>query len=46
LVRTVRDQFLVEIDDGVDLAELNRLFSAWFEVVYHGWCMPDGADTA
>jgi len=33
--RTVRDQFLVEIDDGVDLAGLNRLFSAWLEVVYH-----------
>jgi putative transposase len=33
--RTVRDQFLVEIDDGVELAELNRLFSAWLEVVYH-----------
>jgi len=33
--RTVRDQFLVEIDDGVDLSELNRLFSAWLEVVYH-----------
>ncbi len=33
--RTVRDQFLVEIDDGVDLAELSRLFSAWLEVVYH-----------
>jgi putative transposase len=33
--RTVRDQFLVEVDDGVDLAELNRLFSAWLEVVYH-----------
>jgi putative transposase len=33
--RTVRDQFLVEIDDGVDLVELNRLFSAWLEVVYH-----------
>jgi len=32
---TVRDQFLVEIDDGVELAELNRLFSAWLEVVYH-----------
>ncbi|MDQ3592455.1 MAG: DDE-type integrase/transposase/recombinase [Actinomycetota bacterium] len=33
--RTVRDQFLVEIDDGVGLVELNRLFSAWLEVVYH-----------
>ncbi len=33
--RTVRDQFLVEIDDGVGLTELNRLFSAWLEVVYH-----------
>jgi putative transposase len=33
--RTVRDQFLVEIDDGVQLGELNRLFSAWLEVVYH-----------
>jgi len=33
--RTVRDQFLVEIDDGVELVELNRLFSAWLEVVYH-----------
>ncbi len=33
--RTVRDQFLVEIDDGMELAELNRLFSAWLEVVYH-----------
>ena len=33
--RTVRDQFLVEIDDGVELSELNRLFSAWLEVVYH-----------
>lgn len=33
--RTVRDQFLVEIDDGVELADLNRLFSAWLEVVYH-----------
>jgi len=33
--RTVRDQFLVEIDDGVELAELGRLFSAWLEVVYH-----------
>src|SRR5919109_30419 len=33
--RTVRDQFLVEIDDGGELTELNRLFSAWLEVVYH-----------
>jgi putative transposase len=33
--RTVRDQFLVEIDDGAELPELNRLFSAWLEVVYH-----------
>jgi putative transposase len=35
--RTVRDQFLVEIDArGVDgLDELNRLFTAWAEQVYH-----------
>jgi putative transposase len=33
--RTVRDQFLVEINDGAELSELNRLFSAWLEVVYH-----------
>ena len=35
--RTVRDQFLVEIEgrERLDLAELNRLFSAWLEVVYH-----------
>ena len=33
--RTVRDQFLVEIDHGVELTALNRLFSAWLEVVYH-----------
>jgi putative transposase len=33
----VRDQFLVEIDgrQNLDLPELNRLFSAWVEVVYH-----------
>jgi putative transposase len=35
--RTVRDQFLVEVDpsriDG--LIEFNRLFSAWVESVYH-----------
>lgn len=35
--RTVRDQFLVELEhrEDLDLAELNRLFSAWLEVVYH-----------
>jgi len=35
--RTVRDQFLVELEgrERLDLAELNRLFSAWLEVVYH-----------
>jgi len=35
--RTVRDQFLVEIEgrEGLDLAELNRLFQAWVEIVYH-----------
>ena len=36
--RTVRDQFLVEIGDGTavpDLAEMNRLFQAWTETVYH-----------
>ncbi len=43
--RTVRDQFLVEItgQDGgpaagtvvADLAELNRLFSAWVQAGYH-----------
>jgi putative transposase len=44
LFRTVRDQFLVEItgEAGVagkhhvaDLVELNRLFTAWVETVYH-----------
>jgi putative transposase len=36
--RTVRDQFLVEIGDGAavaDLGEMNRLFQAWLETVYH-----------
>jgi len=36
--RTVRGQFLVELDargGARDLAELNRLFTAWVEVVYH-----------
>jgi putative transposase len=36
--RTVRDQFLVEVGDGAviaDLAEMNRLFQAWAETVYH-----------
>ena len=36
--RTVRDQFLVEVGDGspiADLAEMNRLFHAWVETVYH-----------
>jgi putative transposase len=36
--RTVRSQFLVEVESrgGVlDLSELNRLFEAWVEVVYH-----------
>ena len=39
----VREQFLVEIGDGAgtrDLAELNRLFTAWYETVYH--CRPHG----
>jgi putative transposase len=36
--RTVREQFLVELGadaDVADLAELNRLFTAWVETVYH-----------
>lgn len=45
--RTVREQFLVEINETkadqigtavTDLAELNRLFTAWTETVYH--CRP------
>jgi putative transposase len=37
LVRTVREQFLVEVaHSGIEgLDELNRLFSAWVETVYH-----------
>ena len=41
LFRTVREQFLVELDvPGVtrairDIAELNELFAAWVETVYH-----------
>jgi putative transposase len=36
--RTVRDQFLVELDargGARDLAQLNELFGAWLEGVYH-----------
>ncbi|MFL5913188.1 MAG: DDE-type integrase/transposase/recombinase [Gaiellaceae bacterium] len=36
--RTVREQFLVEIGSGrelADLAELNALFTAWVETIYH-----------
>jgi putative transposase len=36
--RTVREQFLVEVGDGAqvkDLAEMNRVFQAWLETVYH-----------
>lgn len=35
--RTVREQFLVEVDTErvADLATLNRLFTAWVEQVYH-----------
>ncbi|MGW6413383.1 DDE-type integrase/transposase/recombinase [Streptomyces vinaceus] len=35
--RTVRDQFLVEVDNEkiTDLSTLNRLFTAWVETVYH-----------
>jgi putative transposase len=34
----VRQEFLVEIGDGssvADLAQLNKLFTAWYEAVYH-----------
>ncbi len=34
----MRQEFLVEIGDGssvTDLARLNRLFTAWYETVYH-----------
>lgn len=37
-LRTMRGQFLVELDARgapADLAEMNRLFEAWVEVVYH-----------
>lgn len=35
--RTCRDRFLVELEhrDDLELSELNRLFGAWLEVVYH-----------
>jgi putative transposase len=35
--RTCRDRFLVELEerDELELGELNRLFGAWLEVVYH-----------
>ena len=35
--RTMRDQFLVEVDarSVTDLVELNRLFAAWVETAYH-----------
>jgi putative transposase len=34
--RTVRQEFLVEIGEEItSLAELNRLFTAWVETVYH-----------
>lgn len=38
LFRTVREQFLVEIGSGReldDMVQLNTLFSAWVETVYH-----------
>ncbi|MDQ3293882.1 MAG: DDE-type integrase/transposase/recombinase [Actinomycetota bacterium] len=35
--RTVRDQFLIEVDAHpvADLIEMNRLFAAWVETAYH-----------
>jgi putative transposase len=35
--RTVREQFLVEVDPGTvgDLVRLNQLFTAWVERIYH-----------
>jgi putative transposase len=39
--RTVREEFLVEIGDGArisGLAELNKLFTAWAETIYHTRC--------
>ena len=38
LFRTVREQFLVEIGSGrelADMTQLNTLFTAWVETVYH-----------
>ena len=38
MFRTIREQFLVEIGSGReldDLAQLNSLFTAWVETVYH-----------
>ena len=48
--RTVREQFLVEIGSGReldDLAQLNTLFTAWVETVYHRRdALRDRADAA
>ena len=51
--RTVRDQFLVEITgdqrparEATDLAELNRLFTAWLRAVYHARAFRDRAAAA
>lgn len=46
--RTVRDQFLVELDTHhppADLAELNRLFAAWVEGVHHRRVRSETAQT-